>query len=214
MNQIYKPNKQNKGYAAKYNFAIDNRSGYNRLVFYVGIVRQYSWDDQSKTGSFKENNNVPDQNINVKFSSTEAAAIYDAIQRLGKWSTYHSSNDGNGAQISISYAQKGENEGFFININRNTNEKFAIALNMAEACEMALYIQAGLMTFFGNFVTTKLNESSNPNSNGYSPRNSAPRSNTRTMPKQDSENNDSSVDDDSNPFESDGAASEEGNPFL
>ena len=62
--QIYKPNKSNNGFAFNFSMGIDKRS--SEPVLFVSAIAQHSWDSKKRIGSFSENKNNPEKNINLK----------------------------------------------------------------------------------------------------------------------------------------------------
>ena len=60
--------------------------------FFSSLIKQDSWDSSRKIGSFQKNKKVEGKNVNIKFSSTEIAAIIDAVDRNIEITGYHGSN--------------------------------------------------------------------------------------------------------------------------
>ena len=54
---LYKPNSKNTGAAFSFD-SVKDRDGRN--VLFVSMIQQYSWDDNKKNGSIKENAKNPE----------------------------------------------------------------------------------------------------------------------------------------------------------
>ena len=85
--QIYKPNKSNNGFA--FNFSIGINKKNKEPVLYVSAIAQHSWDEKKRLGSFTENKDDPEKNINLKFNEFECGGIINAIERRYEYSTFH-----------------------------------------------------------------------------------------------------------------------------
>jgi len=57
----------------------------------VNLIKQASWDDQTKRGSFAGNSQNPKMSCSVKLSLTEAADVISAVRRNGDVSAFHDS---------------------------------------------------------------------------------------------------------------------------
>jgi hypothetical protein len=85
MISFYKPNSKNSGTACSFSVNSKDNSVWGSLI------KQSSWNEAKKIGSFSENQNNPNKSVKVKFSLTEAAGILDAIERNAEFSAYHTS---------------------------------------------------------------------------------------------------------------------------
>ena len=85
MISFYKPNSKNSGTACSFSVNPKDNSVWGSLI------KQSSWNEAKKIGSFSENQNNPNKSVKVKFSLTEAAGILDAIERNAEFSAYHTS---------------------------------------------------------------------------------------------------------------------------
>jgi hypothetical protein len=85
MISFYKPNSKNTGTACSFSVNSKDNSVWGSLI------KQSSWNDAKKIGSFSENQNNPNKSVKIKFSLTEAAGILDAIERNTEFSAYHNS---------------------------------------------------------------------------------------------------------------------------
>lgn len=85
MISFYKPNSKNTGTACSFTFNTKDQSVWGSLI------KQSSWNETKKIGSFSENQNNPNKSVKIKFSLTEAAGIIDSIERNVEFSAYHTS---------------------------------------------------------------------------------------------------------------------------
>jgi len=82
---IYKPNSKNLGFACSFNVPIDF------TCVYATLIRQHSWNTETKNGSFKENKENPENRVNIKLSFVECGAVLDCLERNRNFSSYHDS---------------------------------------------------------------------------------------------------------------------------
>lgn len=85
MISFYKPNSKNNGTACSFTVNAKDAS------IWGSLIKQSSWNETKKIGSFSENQNNPNKSVKVKFSLTETAGILDAIERNTEFSAYHTS---------------------------------------------------------------------------------------------------------------------------
>lgn len=145
MISFYKPNSKNTGTACSFTVNPKDES------IWGSLIKQSSWNETKKIGSFSENQNNPNKSVKIKFSLTEAAGILDAIERNAEFSAYHTSEKQttrikfcpyikDDKQIGYSYSvnkedkQNSENKqsyliGFYFNEARLLREFISYALN-------------------------------------------------------------------------------------
>jgi hypothetical protein len=85
MLQFYKPNSKNTGCGCSFKYSAKDD------CIFVNMIKQASWDDQTKRGSFAGNAQNPKASCSVKLSLTEAADIISAVRRNGEVSAFHDS---------------------------------------------------------------------------------------------------------------------------
>lgn len=149
----YKPNSQNKGAAAQFQFgAKDNDYG-----LYLSIVKQFAWNNDSKRGSFSENAKNPAKNKKIKFNSTEASAICRIIESSSdKWSTVHRSESKTTSITFSHYIKDGNHLGFGLSINEKDGESFMIGFNNDEGFLLKQFLLSYILfTFDKNNATDK-----------------------------------------------------------
>lgn len=86
--QIYKPNSKNTGSAFTFSKSKDKKTG--KPVFYISAIAQYSWNEDSKTGSFSGNSKNPEKTINVKISEIEAGSFLSCFNSRYEYTAFHS----------------------------------------------------------------------------------------------------------------------------
>jgi hypothetical protein len=89
--QVYKPNKNNNGFAFSFSMGDDKKSG--EPVLYVSSIAQHSWDDKKRIGSFIGNREKPNKNLNLKFNEFECGAIISCLKNRYEYSTFHKFED-------------------------------------------------------------------------------------------------------------------------
>ena len=90
-------------------------------VFFSTMIKQDSWNDKKRIGSFSKNKDNPSKKVNVKFSPMEIAGIIDAFESNREFSGYHGSN-----QIVkfkfCPYLKDGKQIGFSYSVNKESKE--------------------------------------------------------------------------------------------
>lgn len=94
--QIYKPNSKNTGSAFTFSKTLDKKTG--SPVFYISAISQFSWNDDTKTGSFSGNSKNPEKTINVKISESEAGSLISSFNSRYEYTAFHS-YEGNNTTI-------------------------------------------------------------------------------------------------------------------
>ena len=85
MLQFYKPNPKNTGCGCSFKYSAKDD------CIFVNMIKQASWDDQTKRGSFAGNSQNPKMSGSVKLSLTEASDIISAMRRNSELSAFHDS---------------------------------------------------------------------------------------------------------------------------
>lgn len=133
MISIYKPNSRNTGAAISFQASDEQPS------LFVSIIKQHSWDERRKKGSFVENRDKKGKTIVIKFNQTETASIVNAIERRTSFSAFHSFGQGVSTQIRFEPTEEKE-KGYVLKIKQVDNEDekeqkslFFISLSIGEA---------------------------------------------------------------------------------
>ena len=112
--QIYKPNPRNTGCAFGCDIGSGNQKG--EPYVYIRAVRQFSWDDKKKTGSFSQNSKNPEASISIKLNEVEIGGLIHAIEKYTEFKAYHSYQD-NKTQISFKpWLREGRDNAFSFGI--------------------------------------------------------------------------------------------------
>lgn len=149
MIQIYKPTPRNTGTACSFSF--NNLDG----NFYLNLIKQASWNDQKKIGSFSENAQNPEKKVVVKLSKIEVCGILDALDNNRTADFFHNSeNQKLGIKFSP-YIRDDKQVGYSLNVIKNSKTQttqpavsFLIGFTFAEARMVAEYIKFGLSHIF------------------------------------------------------------------
>lgn len=116
MISFYKPNSKNSGTACS--FSVNAKDG----SIWSSLIKQSSWNESKKIGSFSENRDNPQKSAKIKFSITEAAGLIDALERNMEFSAYHSS-DKQITKIKLSpYIRDEKQVGFSYSVNKEDKD--------------------------------------------------------------------------------------------
>lgn len=164
---FYKPNSKNTGAAFSANF--------KGSELFFNIVKQASWNDAQRRGSFKENVKNPQKSLGVKMNSIEAANIILAMDTKGKYSTYHKSKNQNLNIIFELMVDKatGAEKGFSLRILKedvaNSVDKISFS--------MGFYFPEGIIlkAFLDEFIRSSFFASNNENEQEAQPQQETPQ---------------------------------------
>jgi hypothetical protein len=87
---IYKPNSKNSGCAFSFRYGVQKDG---EPCLFVNSIKQYSWNSDSKTGSFSGNSDDPSKNLSIKFNEFECGAIISALSNRYEYNTFHNYED-------------------------------------------------------------------------------------------------------------------------
>lgn len=126
---FYKPNSYNKGSASQFQYGQKaNDSG-----LYVSIVKQASWNNETKRGSFSANAKNPKANKRIKLNAAECAGICRVIEeKVEKWSSVHRNES---IITSLNFSQYIKDEvkmGYGFSIGEKGGESFMLSLTNEE----------------------------------------------------------------------------------
>ena len=116
MISFYKPNSKNTGTACSFSVNSKDNSVWGSLI------KQSSWNDAKKIGSFSENQNNPSKSVKVKFSLTEAAGLLDALERNTEFSAYHTSEKQITKIKLAPYIREEKQVGFSYSVNKEDKQ--------------------------------------------------------------------------------------------
>lgn len=141
MVQFYKANPRVTGTACSFWVNADGS-------IMASLIKQASWDDKKRTGSFHANKENPKGRVIVKLSPSEVGGLVDSIESNRELSTYHSSQN-QVLQIKFGpYIDKktSEQKGFSFSVNKQdkadtTNKaSFIIGFTYPEARYLKEYL--------------------------------------------------------------------------
>jgi hypothetical protein len=137
--QLYKPTSRMTGMAISFQASDMDES------LYVSLIKQASWNETTKRGSFIENRNKPGFSTVIKFNQIEAGSMVDAIERFYAFTAFHNSADFT-SQITLGPAD-GTNPSTFVFKVHQTNKKdttkkssFFIPISFGEARMIKEYL--------------------------------------------------------------------------
>lgn len=148
MIQLYKPNSKATGAACGIWFSTTEQA------FFFQIIKQASWNDKTKTGSFAENRNNQDKKVVVKFNVFEIGGFLNALDTNTQLSKYHKAPN-HTTQIRFGpYMDKTDPSkqlGFSLSILKEKKEdsinklSFLIGITPDEARVIKEYLKHGLI---------------------------------------------------------------------
>ena len=116
MISFYKPNSKNTGTACSFSVNSKDNSVWGSLI------KQSSWNETKKLGSFSENQNNPNKSVKVKFSLTEAAGLLDSLERNTEFSAYHTSEKQITKIRLAPYIRDDKQVGFSYSVNKEDKQ--------------------------------------------------------------------------------------------
>ena len=144
--QYYKPNSKNT--VCAFSFDIGSNQKNNEPCIYIRAIKQFSWNNERRTGSFSENSKNPDKSISLKINEIEAGGFINAIENYCDFSAFHSFQD-NKTSISFKpYTKKDGTKAFSFGITRNSANKFGIGVEMSEAYGLLEFLKVFLQELY------------------------------------------------------------------
>jgi hypothetical protein len=142
--EFYKPKKTNTGACLTLQFTFGNEDQ-KKDGLYVNLLRQFSWNEATKNGSFKENVANKENHKKIKLTETEIGNILHVIEEKGnaKFSTVHSRNDTTTQIFFEPYMKETNLLGYIFKV-----ANISIALNMGESRLLKEYLKTGLALSF------------------------------------------------------------------
>ena len=146
--EFYKPNKNSTGACATFEVNVSKGEGNEKKSgFYINLLKQHSWNDQSKTGSFAENVNNPEKHKKIKLTDLEICNILYVIESNGqkKFSTVHKNGEKTTPIFFEPYLKENVFVGHVLKIDGSS-----IAFNIVESIKLREYLKSGLINFYSN----------------------------------------------------------------
>ena len=144
---FYKPNRSGTGIAASFNVGLAKKE--EEPALFMNFVRQFSWNNETNQGSFKENAKDPQKTLSIKLNQIEAASLIRAIRNSTEFSTVHTYGDSTTSIKFGPYQKKNGVDAFSMSVSRN-GDKFGLGLELGEAELLSQYLQVYLFNFFQN----------------------------------------------------------------
>lgn len=146
---IYKPNSFNTGCAFSFKIVETDKEG-NKIkpTFLIQSIKQATWDEKKKTGSFSANAKDAEKNIYFKLNENEIGGMLNAIENYTEFSAFHSYNDDK-TQISFKpYTKKNGDKAFSFSVVKNSTLKFGMGVELSEARTLKGLFDLFLFKFF------------------------------------------------------------------
>jgi hypothetical protein len=148
MISFYKPNSKNTGTACS--FSVNPKDG----SIWSSLIKQNSWNENTKTGSFLDNKDNPQKSARIKFSQTEVAGLLETLDKNIEFSAYHSSEKQvtkikfapyirDEKQVGFSYSVQKENKD-----NIENKQNYLIGFYFNEARLLKEFLQFSLNSIF------------------------------------------------------------------
>lgn len=165
MISIYKPNSKNTGHSMSVSFSpmeLSEKGG--RTVsskdacFFITMVKQSSWNQEKRIGSFKQDMKDPAKATTVKIDIFEAGGIINSFERMQNFDVFHSTPSSN-SSISLTVNDvkvvkpNGQTKFFYFSIGKGSDLKFSIPLSMEEAVVVRDFLKFGLTCAFRSSIS-------------------------------------------------------------
>jgi hypothetical protein len=148
MISFYKPNSKNTGTACS--FSVNPKDG----SAWSSLIKQSSWNESTKTGSFSDNKDNPQKSARIKFSTTEVAGLLETLDKNTEFSAYHSSEQQitkikfspyikDNKQVGFSYSVQKESKD-----NIENKQSYLIGFYFNEARLLKEFLQYSLTSIF------------------------------------------------------------------
>jgi hypothetical protein len=166
MINFYKPNSKNTGCGCSFKY-----SPKDNCVF-VNLIKQASWDDSKKRGSFAANAQNPKMSCSIKLNLGEMAEIASCISRNGEINLFHDSPK-QIARIKFSPYLRGTKEnpseksqvGFSLSISKENKENsqdktsYLMGFTFGEATQLSSFALFVLAKSFEKSMAEQDNKS-------------------------------------------------------
>ena len=137
---LYKPNSKNTGCAFSFDLTKDKKGG---AVLYVSMIQQHSWNDQTKSGSFKENAKNSEKSGTIKLSPTEAGEVLSSFKTRIPFLAFHRSGEDTTIIKFTPWDKKKkikemdgdkwyETPAFGVSVTRNSSQTYKLPLEAGE----------------------------------------------------------------------------------
>ena len=159
MIQFYKPNKKVTGTACSFWL---NRDG----AVMASMIKQDSWNDAKRIGSFAKNKDNPNKRVITKLSNVEVAGVVDTLESNREFSEFHKSKNQTLQIKFVPYLRDGNQIGYSLSINKTDSEDstkkvgFIIGFTFPEARYLKEFLLNVLNKTFVSSEEVRLDEPS------------------------------------------------------
>lgn len=142
--EFYKPNKNSTGACATFEVRVGDENE-KKNGFYVNILKQASWNDSTRTGSFSENVNDPLKHKKIKLNDLELCNLLMVIESNSekKFSTVHKNGEKTTPIFFEPYIKDGAFIGHVLKI-----DGVGIAFNLVESIKLREYLKLSLVNIY------------------------------------------------------------------
>jgi hypothetical protein len=146
---LYKPNAKSTGCAFSFKIIEKDKEGNpTKPTFLIQAIKQASWDQNKRSGSFSANAKDPEKNIYCKINENEAGAILNSIEKYVEFSAFHTFNDDK-TTISLKPYQKNNGvDAWSFGVIKNSTLKFGIGIEIGEARTLKTLLELYLTRLF------------------------------------------------------------------
>jgi len=131
---IYKPNSFNTGCAFSFKIIDQDKEGNKtKPSLLVQSIKQASWNEKTRNGSFSANAKNPEKNIYFKLNENEVGAMLYAIENYTEFSAFHTYNDDKTIISFKPYTKKDGKNAFSLSVVKNSTLKFGMGIELGEA---------------------------------------------------------------------------------
>ena len=148
MISFYKPNSKNTGTACS--FSVNPKDG----SIWSSLIKQSSWNEKTKTGSFIDNKDNPQKSAKIKYSITEVSGLLEALDKNTEFSAYHSSEQQITKIKLAPYIKDEKQVGFSYSVQKESKENienkqsYLIGFYFNEARLLKEFLQYCLISIF------------------------------------------------------------------
>ena len=146
---LYKTNAKSTGCAFSFKVIEKDKEGNpTKPTFLIQAIKQASWNQSKRSGSFSANAKDPEKNIYCKINENEAGAILNSIEKYVEFSAFHTFNDDK-TTISLKPYQKNNGiSAWSFGVIKNSTLKFGIGIELGEARTLKTLLELYLTTLF------------------------------------------------------------------
>ena len=153
---LYKPNSKNTGSA--FSFSV-NKGRNDKTVLFVSMIQQYSWNDDRKTGSFKENAKNSEKSATTALSAIEAGEILSSFKSRIPFVAFHKKDQDTTIIKFAPWDKKRkirekdgdkwyETPAFGVSVTRNSSQTYKLPLEAGETEVLSALLKKYILESF------------------------------------------------------------------